>query len=133
MWKSCLRSLKSLSEFIRFFLLISLRSELLKIWYCKFAHRSSHFFLLSAITPKIKVCSRAMSDWAISKSDVPKWLQKVKFVKKNRHKNQQNNLGGRKIEKIREAILVIAKMNKLVLNFESPICNSFVRKGEWYN
>jgi len=65
-------SLKSLSEFIRSFLFISLRSEQLKIWFCQFARRLSLFlcFLLSAIAPEIKVRSRAKSDWAISKGNV---------------------------------------------------------------
>ena len=35
------------------------------------ACRSLLFFLLSAIAPKMKVGSRAKSDWAISKSDAP--------------------------------------------------------------
>ena len=73
MYKSChfmrfsiiiwVRSLKLLSEFIRSFLsflLISLTSEPLKIWFCQFACHSSLFFLLSAITLKIVVRSRAI-------------------------------------------------------------------------
>ena len=65
------RSLKSLSEFLRCLLLISLKSEPLKIWFRHFARRSSLFFSLSAIAPKNMVRSRAKSDWAISKSDAP--------------------------------------------------------------
>ena len=53
------------------FFLISLMSEPLKILFCQFPRRSSLFFLLSAIAPKMQVRSRAKSDWAISKSDVP--------------------------------------------------------------
>ena len=55
----------------RSFILISLMSGPLKIWFCQFAHCASLFLLRSAIAPKIKVRSRAKSDWAISKSDVP--------------------------------------------------------------
>ena len=43
----------------------------LKIWYRQFARCALLFFLRSIIAPKIKVRSRAKSDWAISKSDVP--------------------------------------------------------------
>ena len=39
--------------------------------FCQFACRSLLLFLLSAIAPKIKVRSRAKSNWAISKSDAP--------------------------------------------------------------
>ena len=42
-----------------------------KIWFCQFAHCASLFVSRSAIAPKMKVRSRAKSDWAISKSDVP--------------------------------------------------------------
>ena len=72
-----------LSEFIRFFLLISLTSEPLKIWFCQFARHSSHFFSLSAIPPKIMVCSRAKSNWVISKSDAPssdKWTTQTLHI-----------------------------------------------------
>ena len=41
----------------------------LKIWFCQFA--SLHLVSRSAIAPKMKARSRAKSDWAISKSDVP--------------------------------------------------------------
>jgi len=63
------QSLKSLFELLRSLLLILLMSGPLKIWFCQFARCASLFFLRSAIAPKIKVRSRAKSDWAISKSD----------------------------------------------------------------
>ena len=56
---------------LRSFFLILLMSELLKIWFCQFARRYLLFFLLSAIAPKMQVCSRAKSDWAISKTMRP--------------------------------------------------------------
>ena len=37
----------------------------------QFTRRSLLFFLLSTIAPKIMVRSRAKSDWAVSKSDLP--------------------------------------------------------------
>ena len=55
--------------------------------FCRFARSSWLFFLLSAITPKIKVRSRAKSDWAISKSDV---TSSVIWYFKNQHTNQFN-------------------------------------------
>ena len=69
MYKSCIfmrfstiftvRSLKSLFELLRSLLLISLMSGPLKIWFCQFAHCASLFVSRNAITPKIKVRSRA--------------------------------------------------------------------------
>ena len=88
MYKSCIfmrfstiftvRSLKKLFELLRSLLLISLMSGPLKIWFCQFAQSASLFVSRSAIAPKIKVRSRAKSERAISKSDVPssgKWIQ----------------------------------------------------------
>ena len=78
------RSLKSLFELLRSLLFISLMSGPLKIWFCQFARCASLFFLRSAIALKIKVFSRAKSDWAISKSDVPSsasWRQQKKLLR----------------------------------------------------
>ena len=55
--------------FLRSFILISLMSEPLRI--SILSVRLSLLFLLSTIAPKIKVRSRAKTDWAISKSDAP--------------------------------------------------------------
>ena len=55
----------------RSFILISLMSRPLKIWFCQFTQSASLIVSRSAIAPKMKVRSRAKSDWAISKSDMP--------------------------------------------------------------
>ena len=55
----------------RSFILISLVSRPLKIWFRQFAQSAPLFVSRSAIAPKMKVCSRAKSDWAISKRDAP--------------------------------------------------------------
>ena len=67
------------------FLLLSL--SLYRSWanrsefaFCQFARHSSLLFILSAIAPKIKVRSRAKSDWAIWKSDVPSSVNSALYV-----------------------------------------------------
>ena len=55
----------------RSFILISLKSGPLRARFCQFAQSASLFVSRSAIAPKIKVRSRAKSERAISKSDVP--------------------------------------------------------------
>ena len=64
-----------------------------------FARHSLLFFLLSAIAPKTKVRSRAKSDWAISKSDVPSSAlnalnsrKKEQFVTCNASRNWKCNV-----------------------------------------
>ena len=70
MYKSCIFCL--FQPFLRrSFILISLMSVPHKIWFCQFAHCALLFVSRSAIAPKIKVRSRAKSDWGISKRDVP--------------------------------------------------------------
>jgi len=65
------RSLKSLFESLRSFILISLKSGPLRALFCQFAQSALLFVSRSAIALKIKVRSRAKSERAISKSDVP--------------------------------------------------------------
>jgi len=65
------RSLKSLFELLRSLLLKSLKSGPLRARFCQFAQSAPLFASRSAIAPKMKVRSRAKSDWAISKSDMP--------------------------------------------------------------
>ena len=65
------RSLKSLFELLRSLLLKSLKSGPLRAQFCQFAQSAPLFALRSAIALKMKVRSRAKSERAISKSDVP--------------------------------------------------------------
>jgi len=64
-------SLKSLFESLRSFFIKALMSGPLKIRFCQFAQSASLFVSISANAPKIKLRSRAKSERAISKSDVP--------------------------------------------------------------
>ena len=68
------RSLKSLFELLRSLLLKSLKSGPLRAQFCQFAQSAPLFALRSAIALKMKVRSRAKSERAISKSDVPSLL-----------------------------------------------------------
>ena len=56
---------------LRSLLLKSLKSRPLRARFCQFAQSAPLFASRSAIAPKMKVRSRAKSDWAISKSDMP--------------------------------------------------------------
>ena len=116
--------------------------------FCQFACRSLLFFLNCSFAPEIKVRSRAKSDWAISKSNVPSSAKKVPclarnpqvvfhvrgthkvisyiYVDKNRKvtawgKNHQNDPG-----RTRTCNLLVRSQTRYPLRHRTPMMNRMV-------